>query len=167
VTVRACIQSVSPECSMELILPLKNAPYVGDMDPHQTPFGPPESTSPATSRSVQPFLQGSWSLEPRYSVSSNRLICHIYLVLQCCLIITSGRSNLTTGRIAATHGWFSGIRLVAPVCTPHSTFPWVHPSPYPKRHLDRFSRPSTAHWCDRQTDRPRYSDCSNRLHLCM
>jgi len=30
--------------------------------------------------------------------------------------------------------------------------PWAHPSPQPKRHLDRFSRFCTAHWpADRQT----------------
>ena len=33
-------------------------------------------------------------------------------------IITSGQSNLTRGHIAAAHGQFSGIRQVAPVCTP-------------------------------------------------
>ena len=37
------------------------------------------------------------------------------------IILTSDRSNLITGRIAATHGRFSGIRLVAPVCTPPNT----------------------------------------------
>jgi len=31
--------------------------------------------------------------------------------------------------------------------------PWAHPSPQPKRHLDRFSRFCRAHKCDRQTDR--------------
>jgi len=35
--------------------------------------------------------------------------------------ITSGQSNLTTHRIAATHGWFSGIRQVVPVCSPPNT----------------------------------------------
>jgi len=40
-----------------------------------------------------------------------------YVVLQCGLI-TSGQSNLATGHIAAVHGWFSGYRQVAPVCTP-------------------------------------------------
>jgi len=46
--------------------------------------------------------------------------------------------------------------------------PWSHPSPRPKRHLERFSRSCTAHGCDPQTDtqmhRPRYI-CSNRPHL--
>ena len=38
---------------------------------------------------------------------------------------TSGQSNLTTGRIATTHRWFSGICRVAPVCTLHNTcFIW-------------------------------------------
>jgi len=31
--------------------------------------------------------------------------------------MTSGQSNLTTGRITAAHGWFSGICQVAVVCT--------------------------------------------------
>jgi len=32
------------------------------------------------------------------------------------VILAGGQSNLTTSRIATTHGWFSGIRQVAPVC---------------------------------------------------
>ena len=50
---------------------------------------------------------------------------------------------------------------------------WTHPIPHFKRHLDRFSRFCTAHYCDRptdwQTDRhtdtPRYSVCNNRPHV--
>jgi len=34
------------------------------------------------------------------------------------LTVTSGRINLTTGRVAAAHGRFNRIRQVAPVCTP-------------------------------------------------
>ena len=47
---------------------------------------------------------------------------------------------------------------------PKSTYmvPWAHPSPHPKRHLDRFSCFCRAH----DHDRPRYSICSNRPHLC-
>jgi len=33
-------------------------------------------------------------------------------------LTTSGQSNLTTGRIAATHGQFNGIRQVVPAVTP-------------------------------------------------
>ena len=40
-----------------------------------------------------------------------RLSTHV--VLQCGLIIISGQSNLTTGRIAAAHVRFNGIRQVA------------------------------------------------------
>ena len=40
----------------------------------------------------------------------------------------------------------------------------AHPSPQPKRQLDRCSRFCRAHYCDRQTDRPRYSVGKNR-HL--
>jgi len=36
-------------------------------------------------------------------------------------MLTSGLSNLTTGRIAATHRWFSGIHHVALVCTQPNT----------------------------------------------
>jgi len=32
--------------------------------------------------------------------------------------------------------------------------PWAYPSPQSKRHLDRFSRFCTAHYCDRQADIP-------------
>ena len=43
----------------------------------------------------------------------------------------------------AAHGRFSRIHQVAPICTPCNTMLlWVHPSPQPKRHLDRFS-----HFC--------------------
>jgi len=34
------------------------------------------------------------------------------------------------------------------------TVPWVRPSLQAKRHLDRFSRFCSAHYCDRPTDRP-------------
>ena len=37
--------------------------------------------------------------------------------------ITSGQSNLTKGRIAAAHGRFNSIRLVAAVCTPPNNAP--------------------------------------------
>ena len=39
----------------------------------------------------------------------------------------------------------------------HVIVPWSHQSLKPKRHLDRFSRFCRAHYCDRPTDRPRYS----------
>jgi len=86
---------------------------------------------------------------------------------------TSVQSNLTTGRIAAAHRRFNGIRQVAQVCTPtYTCFLWVHPSPNPKRRLDRFSRFCRAHYrptvTDRPTDRPRYSVCNNRpLNGCL
>ena len=48
--------------------------------------------------------------------------------------------------------------------------PLVHPSPHPKRHLDRFScfaglTIATHQPTERQTDTPRYSVCNNRPHL--
>jgi len=57
----------------------------------------------------------------------------------------SGQSNLTTGRIAATHGQFNGICQVVPVVTPtYYVLPGAHPSPSPKLHIDWFSRFCTA-----------------------
>jgi len=48
---------------------------------------------------------------------------------------------ITSGRIAAAHGRFDGIRQVAPVCIPIKyMLSWAHPSPQPKHHLDQFSR---------------------------
>jgi len=59
--------------------------------------------------------------------------------------LTVARMERTDRRIAATQGRFSGIRRVAPVCTPQYLLTWAQPSPNPKRHLDRFSRFCTAH----------------------
>jgi len=42
---------------------------------------------------------------------------------------------------------------------------WVHPSLQPKRHLDGLSRFCRVQYCDRQTDRPRYSVDNSRSHL--
>jgi len=53
---------------------------------------------------------------------------------------TSSHSDWQKRCIAATHGRFNRIRQVAPMCTSSNMFPLAHPSPYPKRHLDRFSR---------------------------
>ena len=76
------------------------------------------------------------------------LVSHIAEIHNKC-----GQSNLPTSRIAVVHGRFIRIRQVASMCTPRR-LSWVHqPSPYPKRHLDRFSRFCRAHDCDRQTDR--------------
>jgi len=50
---------------------------------------------------------------------SQQLLSSCYHVLSCSRHQhqTGGQSNLVTGRIAAAHGRFSGIRQVAPVCT--------------------------------------------------
>ena len=43
-------------------------------------------------------------------------------------VITTGQGNLTKLRIAAAHGWCSGIEQVVPVCTlPNTCFlgPWI------------------------------------------
>jgi len=73
------------------------------------------------------------------------------------LIITSGQSNLTEGRIAIADGRFNRIRHVAPMCPPvrahwrhlantsKLVLPSAHPSPQPKRQIDRFSHFCTPH----------------------
>jgi len=43
--------------------------------------------------------------------------------------------------------------------------PWTYPNPKPKRYLHRLNRFCGAYYCDRPTDRPRYSVCNNRLRL--
>jgi len=49
---------------------------------------------------------------------------------------------------------------------PTNMVPWAHQSLQPKRHqLFLQSSCQTARRTDRPTDRPRYSDCSNRPHL--
>ena len=42
---------------------------------------------------------------------------------------------------------------------------WAHPSPQPKRYLDRFIRFRTTPACAQQTDRPPRYMCSDRPHL--
>jgi len=67
-------------------------------------------------------------------------------------MLTSGQSNLTLDRIAATDGRLNSIRQVVPTCLPmwarwrhlantiEPVLPSAHPSPQSKRHLDCFSR---------------------------
>jgi len=43
--------------------------------------------------------------------------------------------------------------------------PWAHPSPQPKRHLDRLSRFCRATVTDRPSVKPRYSVGNSRPHL--
>jgi len=90
-------------------------------------------------------------------------------------------SNLTKGRIAAAHEWYSlyfGPPLLPQNClfpwriwaSIYYMVPWAHPSSQPKGHLYRFSRSAgltivTNRQTDRQTDRPRYSVCNNRPYL--
>jgi len=71
-----------------------------------------------------------------------------------CFCTAHGKTSLyfTTGRPFPPQKchctWWIGI--------PHLMFPWDHPSPQPKRHVDRFSGLCRAHNCDR----PCYSICS-------
>jgi len=51
------------------------------------------------------------------------------------------------------------------IWTPSNIWFPGQPSPHSEQHVDRFSCYCRAHDRDRQTDRPRYSVCSNRLHL--
>ena len=72
--------------------------------------------------------------------------CYTKTMKNCLNNLTNRQNNLTTGRIAAAYGRFSGIRQVAPVCTPTQyMLPWALPSPNTKRHLDRLSHFCTAH----------------------
>jgi len=41
----------------------------------------------------------------------------VMMTILAIIIITSGQSNLTQGRIAAVHGLLNNIRQVAPMCT--------------------------------------------------
>ena len=73
------------------------------------------------------------------------------------IIITSGQSNLTKGRIAAANGRLSPIRQVALVCM----LPWSVPQTA-SRSVQPFLQGSRS----LQTGyTPRYSVCSNRPHL--
>jgi len=135
-------------------------------------------------------FQGYLTLLPSYWFSNASAV-----------IITSGQSNLTKGRISATHGWFNAI-LAGGASVPtnrcflgstqvqipngiwigsavlHSSrqshytlqcavpfppiklplpmgeyiFPWAHPSPQPKQHLNPFNHFCRAHSCDRPID---------------
>jgi len=46
-------------------------------------------------------------------------------------------------------------------------FPWAHPIPHPKQHVDWFSRFCRAHDCERQTDRQTtlYSETTGRIYV--
>jgi len=74
-----------------------------------------------------------------------RNVSEYMLALALCLVITSSRSSLTSGRIAAARGRFNDISQMAQVCT-HTSYmdPWANTSPNPKRHLHLFSRLCTA-----------------------
>jgi len=78
---------------------------------------------------------------------------------------TSGKSNLTTGRIAVANGRFNCIRQVEPVRNPHATvLPWAHRSPQSKRHLGRLNCFCRVHYCDRSTDHATPSAIIGRIY---
>ena len=87
-------------------------------------------------------------------------VTYTYIALQCHLIIitSSGKNNLTKGRIAAAHERYSLYFTIGRLI--HG---WLGP---PKctsqQHVGRFSSFCRAHNRDRQTDRPCYSVCSNK-----
>jgi len=100
---------------------------VGDLDLTHGCLGPP---SPHPKRHIDPFppiVKGSQSLQidrkaDMTDPATGALDCgnmpHLAILLRRGLImITSGQSNLTTGRIVAANRQFSSIRQVAPVCT--------------------------------------------------
>ena len=59
------------------------------------------------------------------------------------------------------------VQLYSPGCANvHLHVTWAHPSPHPKRHLDRLSRfAGLTIVAYRPTDSPRYSARNNRPHL--
>jgi len=80
-----------------------------------------------------------------------------------CFCTAHGRASLyfTTRlhfppKIAPSHGG---------IWTPSNTVPWAHPSPQPKRHLDRLSRFCRAHNCDRLTDHITRSVTIGRIYV--
>jgi len=154
-------------------------------------MGPPESKSQTASRSVLPFLHSSrqsvpvlyngpsftvkiapshGGLDPiEYTIpwvyQSSQPTQHLDWIS--CFRTAQRRLSLyfTMGRPFdpqnCPFSWRDGPHLII---VPH-----IHPSPQPKRHLDRLSRFCRAHYCDRPTDRPtntpRYSVGNNRPYL--
>jgi len=85
------------------------------------------------------------------------------------IITTSGRNNLTKGRIAAAHVRFNSIHQVAPMCTPFNTC-FLGPTQFHNPNgisIGSAVFAGLATVTDQQTDRPHYSICNNRLHLHM
>jgi len=72
---------------------------------------------------------------------------------------TRGQSNLTKRPHRRRTSTVQSYSHSGDNVHPHiNMLPSTHPSPQPKRHLDRSSRRPIcrAYYCDRQTDRPRY-----------
>jgi len=76
---------------------------------------------PMTTATLSQCLSTSTTLSTYFSATTipmyvvNFLLTSTIIII--IIIITSGQSDLTTGRIAAAHGQFNGIQQVAPVCT--------------------------------------------------
>ena len=86
---------------------------------------------------------------------------------------TTGQCDLIKGRITAAHGWHSLHFTMGRPFLQNCPFPWGTLAPSdtwfhgPTQDLDRFSFFAGLRIVtDRQTDRPRYSVCDNRQHLC-
>jgi len=121
--------------------------------PHLThdPLGPPEPITQTASRSVLPFLHGWLRSVP---------------IIYNGTLLPLSKLPLLMGDLADWHQCNRpNLRYMVP---------WAHPSPQPKRQLDRWSslcRPGSLMWQTlRQTDRPRYSVFNNHgvdlsLHL--
>jgi len=111
--------------------PPKNCPFQSGGS------GPPSNTwLPGPTRVLNPDgISIGWAVSAGLTSVTHRqtdrqttllsLFGHIYVRSTAMQLIitttTSGQSNLTQSHIAAAHGSFSGIRQVAPVCTPPKT----------------------------------------------
>ena len=96
------------------------------------------------------------SLGPHPSWHLNRFMHLLHSSLQSVPILYNGGRPFPPSKLPLPPGIWTFIQYVVP---------WAHLSPYHKQNFNQFSHFCRAHYCDRPKDRPRYSICSNRLHL--
>jgi len=133
-----------------------NRPGTGDANRAYTQSALPEGSTGAKS--------GDWDCLVLYMLETLvvlwRRTCRAILWMMM-VMITGVQSNLTKRPHCRRTWTVYFFRPVAPVCTPSITYGfWAHPSPQPKRHVDRFSRFCRAHNRDRPTGRQ--TDHANR-----